>query len=113
MLWSWTKPFKTSIIDTLRDTYERQIALLQEQLADARADAQRHCFRADAAVDRLIRMIGLPAISQAGKQEAVDAAERVRVHAESSMRADLFDDVDFATGNGTFKSREEAALAYE
>jgi hypothetical protein len=110
MLWFQHKLAKISIIDTLRDTYERQIALLQEQLADARSDAKRHCERADHAVDYLVNRVGLQAISAAGKRQDEASVQRVTERLSKASRIDPFDDCAFDTGDGMFKSREEAAL---
>lgn len=109
-MWFTSKAPKISIIDTLRDTYERQIALLQEQLADARADAQRHCDRADHAVDYLVNRVGLQAISAVGKQEAMENATKVQEHIARAQRVDPFEDLSFDAEEGSYKSREEAAL---
>jgi hypothetical protein len=106
---SWFKN-KIDAVAILKDTYERQIALLQEQLADARADAQRHCDRADHAVDYLVNPVGLQAISAVGKREAAETTQRVVEHMEKTSRVDLFDDCSFEDGTGAYKSREEAAL---
>lgn len=97
-------------IAILKDVYEREIALLQEQLADARADAQRHCERADHAVDYLANRIGLQAISAAGKAEAQEAVRRVTEHAEKAARIDPFDDLPFEGGDGIYSKRDEALL---
>lgn len=110
MLWFQHNTPKISIIDTLRDTYERQIALLQEQLADARADAKRHCDRADHAVDYLVNRVGLQAISEVGKRQDEVSVQRVTERLSKVSRIDPFDDCAFDTGDGIFKSRDEAAL---
>ena len=108
-MWFQAKPANVDIIAILRETYERQIALLQEQLSDARADAQRHCDRADAAADQLIKLIGLPAISNQGKIEATMNAANVRTLQEKVARENCFDDMPF-DGQGVFTSREEAEI---
>lgn len=97
-------------IAVLKEVYEREIALLQEQLADARADAQRHCERADHAVDYLANRMGLQAISEAGKREANEQAALVRAHAEKAALVDPFDDHPFETGEGVYTRREEAII---
>lgn len=97
-------------IAVLKEVYEREIALLQEQLADARADAQRHCERADHAVDYLANRMGLQAISEAGKREAMEQAALVQRHAEKAARIDPFDDLPFESGDGVYSKRDEAIL---
>ena len=109
-MWFRDKLPNFSIIDTLRDTYERQIALLQEQLADARADAKRHCERADHAVDYLVNRVGLQSISAAGKLDAQASVRQIAERISKASRDDPFDDRAFDTGDGIFKTREEAAL---
>jgi len=109
-MWFRDKLPNISIIDTLRDTYERQIALLQEQLADARADAKRHCERADHAVDYLVNRVGLQAISEVGKRQDEVSVQRITERLSKASRNDPFDDCAFDTGDGIFKTREEAAL---
>lgn len=109
-MWFRDKPANIDIIAVLKETYERQIALLQEQLSDARSDAQRHCERADAAADQLIKLIGLPAISRMGKAEAVISAEKLRNTQIRVARDDCFDDLPFGDEGGTFQTREEAEI---
>jgi hypothetical protein len=95
--------------------YERQVALLQEQLADARSDAQRHCERADRAVDELVKVYGLRAISNTGQREAAQRAERTEQIAErATQRADLlFEEVPFGDPRGRYRALEEASLDNE
>lgn len=110
-MWFTHKVAKISIIEEQRALYERTIALLQEQLADARADAQRHCERADGALDHLIKLIGLPAVSRLGKIEAQQASDIVKHHAEKLSRQDMFEDLPFGDDDGTFKDKDQALLA--
>jgi len=96
--------------ERVQEGYERQIALLQEQLADARADAQRHCERADHAVDYLYNKIGLQAISESGKRDAMEVAEHVRARAERVATFDPFEDRPFDSGEGVYSKIEEAII---
>lgn len=109
-MWFTHKVAKIDQTEVQREMYERVVALLQEQLADARSDAQRHCERADGALDHLIKLIGLPAVSRLGKIEAQAASDITKHHAEKIAREDPFDDLPF-DGSGTYKDKDEALLS--
>jgi len=101
-----------SVVEVLHDHYERQIALFQEQLTDARGEAQRHCERADRAVDELVKLYGLNAISNLGQREAAQRAAASRQRADqATQRADLmFEEVPFGDPRGRYAKPEDAAL---
>lgn len=94
-------------IEQAKEGFERQVALLQEQLADARTLATYQSQRADAACDELLRHLGLRAISNAG----LDAEDR-RVRNAMSLSAvtadDPLDDHPFSTP-GTIYAGENGA----
>lgn len=107
--------FNRGMTERERSHYERQIELLQSQLLNARAEAQRHCDRADAAVDELVKRIGLRAISDQGKQEeAQRAAHTEQIAEHAAQRADLmFEEVPFGDPRGRYKTQAEASIEHE
>lgn len=104
--------FSKGLAERERDHYERQLALLQEQLADARQEARDHRERADAAVDEIVKQRGLPAISAQSKRDAAGRAERTAALAEKAVvRADLmFEEVPFGDPRGRYAKPEDASL---
>lgn len=72
-----------------RDMYERQLAVLREQLADATSYGKEQAQRADAAVDQLMLRVGGRAISTRG----TDNEER-RIEKQIASMAELLEQGD-------------------
>lgn len=96
-------------VATTEALYERQVAVLTEQLADARALAQAESARCHAAVDHLLRAMGRAAISPAGQREEAARAERT-VRLARALAADPFEDQPIGTKGSRFAKIEDALV---
>lgn len=94
--------------------YERVVALLREELSDARQLAQAQAHRADSACDLLLGHLGVRAISLAGQQAE---AERTEQHIRNVEAITALPDIDqeFPIGDprGRYQSLAEAKLDYQ
>lgn len=92
--------------------FERVLAILREELADARTLAHEHAARADAACDLLLGHLGARAISSVGIQREVDAQER-QVKTVKGLLAmpDPTEDLPYDHPDARYKSDAEAAAA--
>lgn len=91
------------------DAAERTIALLQEQLADARADARHQSERADAACDLLLRHLGARAISAAGRESEV-AEVRAVSRVAKAMNEDPLEDRPVGPGTAYQSAEDEGYI---
>ncbi len=90
--------------DLASDEYERVIAILREELADARLEARNQGARADGACDLLLRHLGARSISLAGIEREQENTRTTALIAER-MSLDPTEDQPF--GDGTeFKDKE-------
>jgi len=91
--------------------FERVLAILREEMADARRERDYQSSRADSACDLLLQHLGARAISLAGKQEEVDRVDRkIRVVEKLASIPDPTEDLPYGDPRGQFKSAKDAAL---
>jgi len=92
--------------------FERVLAVLREELGDARADAANQAHRADAAVDLLLGHLGERAISIAGEVRETERSERhIKAVQQLSTMPDPTDELPYGHPLGRFTSEREAALS--
>jgi hypothetical protein len=93
------------------DQFERVLAVLREELADARAGREAEALRAHGAVDELLRHIGKRLISPSGRAaEAADVERRARVAERIMHMPDPTDDQPFGTPDAQFRDPREALI---
>lgn len=95
--------------DNRGNELERTVALLQEQLADARADARHQSERADAACDLLLRHLGARAISAAGRESEV-AEVRAVSRVAKAMNEDPLEDRPVGPGTAYQSAEDEGYI---
>lgn len=94
--------------------FERILAVLREELADARRDAAGQSHRADAACDLLLGHLGARAISLEGEKKEVERQERHIESVKSLVNIpDPTDELPYGHPQGLYSSEKEAMLAFE
>ena len=107
---SYGKGYQDGVLFTA-EQYERQLAILREELIDCRRDRDAQQARADAACDLLLGHLGARAISLAGKQEEVERHERMdRGVRTLTTMMDPTEELPLGDPRGLFKSASEAGL---
>lgn len=91
--------------------FERVLAVLREELADARRDRDAQSSRADAAVDLLLGHLGTKAISLAGQRVEAERTERqIKMTENLSFITDPTEELPYNHPHASFKNAKEASL---
>lgn len=107
---TYERGFKDGQLQAVQQ-FERVVALLREELSDARRLADTQSARADAAVDLLLGHLGARAISIAGQQVEEKRAERSLETVKTlTSVADVDEDLPYGDPRGRYASIKEAAL---
>lgn len=89
--------------------FERVLAVLREELADARADRDKQLVRGDAACDLLLQHLGARAISLVGQAQEERRAERnARAVRTFSALPDPTDELPYGHPDGLYASERDA-----
>jgi len=103
---------KQGRLQALQD-FERVLAILREELADARTLSGSQAHRADAAVDLLLGHLGTRAISLEGERREVERSDRhIKAVQQLTAIPDPTDDLPYGHPLGTFGSEKEARLDF-
>lgn len=91
------------------ERYERQVALLTEQLADARANAEAANSRADATFDQLMLRIGSQPVSLAATTERREVVQKL-MDRHGVVEADAFEEYPLGDPRGRYKDADAARI---
>ena len=91
------------------DIYERQLAIVREELATAQFALANQTLRADAAADILLQHLGARAISNAGTQRE-EQSTRSTAHLFERMSLDPTDDQPLGTPGTEYADANAARI---
>ncbi len=95
--------------EAVRELYERQLAILREEIIDLKADRNNQAMRADAACDLLLQHLGTRAISRIGVEEEA-AAARNASRFSADLSRDPTDDLPIGTKGSLYEREEDAGI---
>lgn len=93
-----------------KDAYERQIALLAEQVSDARAFAAAAVARADATFDQLAIRLGAQPVSAPALQLRHEAV-RANMDRHGVVQEDAFEELELGAAGSAYQNAEAAMLS--
>lgn len=95
--------------DAAKENYERQLALLTEQLSEARATGEAANVRADAIFDQFMLKMGAQPVSRAAQTERHEIV-RASIDRHGIMQENAFEEYPIGDERGSFKTYDDAAL---
>lgn len=95
--------------EACKEAYERQLALLTDQLADARTVATAANARADATFDQFMLRAGAQPVSLAAQTERHDIV-KATIDRHGIVQENAFEEYEIGDERGVFKTYEAAAL---
>jgi hypothetical protein len=100
----------TSGIETVREHYERALAILREEILNLKEDRNNQAARADAACDLLLQHLGARAISRLGVENECKQVENTRRFV-SQVEMDPTEDLPLGTPGSLYRDANGANIA--
>lgn len=97
---------------TCKEQYERQVALLTEQLADARASERAAITRADNTFDQFMLKVGAQPVSAPAQQLRHDLVKEA-INRHGIVEPDAFEEFPLGDERGQYKTADDASLALD
>lgn len=104
----YTRGYEAGVAAT-KEVYERQVALLTEQLAESRAQTEAANSRADATFDQLMLRVGSQPVSLAATTERHNVVKSI-MDRHGVVEPNAFEEFPLGDTRGSYKDADAARL---